>query len=264
MPHLLAWPLVEMEDATAVAPRTTLLDVVQERMAEGGGAAMVSRLVYVGRTSDKLLRADEMASMCERVLSESGNATTVGGADGAADQVGATGMLLVFQTVCVHMVEAPTRQLMAAVRGLTSTPCEESLLREARIIAFTEDVPSRAFAGWRAAYVSGGIGDAITPDDARAAVDLASSTNLAMLKLGGHLSTISETDARGLLANLKGKRPDLLPAGGEQLLGLLAGDDAPTLDEFLAIFDEPIDVDLDSEKVWPTPKAPWWDTGLVG
>lgn len=27
--------------------------------------------------------------------------------------------------------------------------------------------------------------------------------------------------------------------------------DAPTIDEYLELFDEPVNVDLDSERVWP-------------
>lgn len=41
----------------------------------------------------------------------------------------------------------------------------------------------------------------------------------------------------------------------ETLLSLVPAEDAPTLQEFLDIFDTPVNVDLDSEKVWPMPNA---------
>lgn len=237
-------------------------------------------MVYVARTYDKVQRVDEMAAFCSDVLERaaaselasysSGVSATSGMSSPMSPQATAaaappvSGLLLCFQTVCLHVVEAPTRVLMAALRELNARSPDESLVSEARVVAFTEDVPRRMFDGWRSAYVPGVVGDAIAPDDTEASVELASATNLALLRLGEHLGAISDNEADNLMANLKGMRPDLLPAAGESLLGFLASDDSPNLDEFMSIYDEPIDVDLDSERVWPLPKPAWHHTGLVG
>ncbi len=47
---------------------------------------------------------------------------------------------------------------------------------------------------------------------------------------------------------------DDMPAP-EVVLSLVPAEDAPTLEEYLDLFDAPINVDLDSERVWPMPES---------
>jgi len=42
----------------------------------------------------------------------------------------------------------------------------------------------------------------------------------------------------------------------ESALSLIACEDAPSVDEFLALFDGPVNIDLESERVWPMPTLP--------
>lgn len=42
----------------------------------------------------------------------------------------------------------------------------------------------------------------------------------------------------------------------EQVLSLLTFVDAPLVTEFLDMFDGPVNIDLESERVWPMPRMP--------
>ena len=42
----------------------------------------------------------------------------------------------------------------------------------------------------------------------------------------------------------------------EQVLSLTAYDAAPTIDEFLGLFSGPLNLGLESERVWPIPQVP--------
>jgi hypothetical protein len=60
-----------------------------------------------------------------------------------------------------------------------------------------------------------------------------------------------QSEIRRSLSSIEGITEGL-PAP-EMLLTLTPADDAPTIAEYLDIFSGPINVDLDSESVWPIP-----------
>jgi hypothetical protein len=64
---------------------------------------------------------------------------------------------------------------------------------------------------------------------------------------------VTQAEQRKQLSALASFHDDL-PAP-ESLLSLVSAEDAPTLPEFLDIFDAPVNLDLDSERVWPMPPA---------
>ena len=64
---------------------------------------------------------------------------------------------------------------------------------------------------------------------------------------------MSKGELDGALNNLAGAYPDL--PRSTTLLVTLVTEGAPTLEEYLDIYDTPAEVDLDSENVWPLPPS---------
>lgn len=62
---------------------------------------------------------------------------------------------------------------------------------------------------------------------------------------------MSEQDMNSAISNIAGAYLDCPNVGKLQTLGAHNG--VPSAEEFLDIFDTPVDIDLDSENVWPMP-----------
>jgi electron transfer flavoprotein alpha/beta subunit len=75
--------------------------------------------------------------------------------------------------------------------------------------------------------------------------------NLGLIKLGKTLADMSQKELETALGSLETAFLEL-PAV-VTVLGLVTHPNVPDLEEYLAIFDSPVDIDLDSEQIWPAP-----------
>lgn len=220
-------------------PRDTLLDVILNKVSKSGKNVLTSRLVYVARLQHRASGVDAVKAPLARAvekLSQDGDVT---------------GFLLVYPMCYVHVIEGKTQQLMAILREVM-THSAELRLHETRVISSTEDVPSRYFNAWYAAFVpSNSTAEAMDPLDAFGAVKSASDINAFLRKTGPQLQGPNDGDTRRRLQAFESAFDDVPPQ--ELVLSLAPTEDAPTVSEFLDIFDSPINVDLESEQVWPMP-----------
>jgi len=222
--------------------RRSLLDVVLEKVHKAGKQVVVSRLVYVAAVEGKQLTSKtEIEAMHEavwrRVIDE-----------GEADY---TGLLLCFSQCFVGVVEAQTSTLLTFLRELCALPKGERLFSKVRIISSTEDVPSRAYTQWMTAFFKGDDVGKPTPLEDEVLVDRASDVNLGLIKLGKTLADMSQKELETALGSLETAFLEL-PAVST-VLGLVTHSSVPDLEEYLDIFDTPVDIDLDSEQIWPAP-----------
>ncbi|GFH25206.1 uncharacterized protein HaLaN_23134 [Haematococcus lacustris] len=148
--------------------------------------------------------------------------------------------------------KAKTSVIMSILRDMLAAGPQEHRLAEARVVASTEDIPMRCFGAWHAAFINTATNtDNIDAADSTTIVKSASELNASMRKLGGSLTDLTESELKRRLAAMDQYCEDL-PAP-ELLMSLVPAEDAPTVEEFLDIFDAPVTVELDSEKVWPMP-----------
>jgi len=91
--------------------------------------------------------------------------------------------------------------------------------------------------------------DTMDAADATTILKTATELNAFMRKVGPTLIGQSESELRKRLNAMDAFYEDM-PAP-EVVLSLVPADDAPSLDEYLELFDEPVNIDLDSERVWP-------------
>ncbi|KXZ55256.1 hypothetical protein GPECTOR_3g395 [Gonium pectorale] len=222
-------------------PRDSLLDVILNRVAKAGKSVLITRIVYVARLQQRQNTLDNVKAHVSRMVEKHGQDAEI------------TGFMLLYPLCYIHVMEGKTPQLMAVLRELL-THGSELRLGETRVISSCEDVPARYFSAWYAAFVpSASSVEAMDPLDAFGAVKSASDINNFLRKVGPELSTPQDSETKRKLNSVESSFEDV-PAQ-ELVLSLTPTEDAPTIAEYLDIFDSPVNVDLESEQVWPMPPA---------
>jgi len=220
--------------------RESLLDVVQTQLQKAGKSKTIMRVIYVARFIRKEQSVEQHEAFYSKLLDKH--------QDGDV-----SGMLLCYPWCLIHAIEAKTSSVMALLRDILRSGQSYHGLAEARIVASTEDVPSRCFEGWHAAFVKSGTSTShMDPVDSTTIVKDATGVNAFMRKVGISLMGLPEEERKRRLSALS-KHYEDMPAP-ELVLALVPAEDAPTFDEYLSIFDAPLNVDLDSEQVWPMPR----------
>mmetsp|Transcript_12213 Transcript_12213/g.29523 ORF Transcript_12213/g.29523 Transcript_12213/m.29523 type:complete len:254 (+) Transcript_12213:211-972(+) len=243
--------LVEAVEAYE-APRQSLLEVVQEKLAAKGQSAhgpggIPARVVLACHNGERVTSKDMVAGFWEELLGY------------VREELGGgpeTGIVLVYPDATLVVIEASTRQVMDVLRKLdevlVEAAPEERMFARVRVCASTEDIPRAAYPGFEAAFVNSATAEQYEAEEADNLIKSTSEVNIAMLKLGAKLGGMGRGETEQVLRNLTGAFPDLPVM--QSLMGLLLAEDgAPTLAEFLDIYDAALDIDLDSENVWPLP-----------
>lgn len=220
--------------------RTNLLDVVLEKLKNSGKTTIFSRVVYVARLNRREQKVDELQEFYRRVLERNDQASEV------------SGLLVVYPTCMMHMLEARTSTLMAILEDLNSSAAKDSAIAEARILSSTEDIPTRCFSQWHCTFVnSASPADKAEACDPSSLIKTASDVTGFMRRVGLAMEGQPAPEVDRRMASL-----DAYVEGVPQpevLLSLVPAEDAPTIHEYLEIFNGPVNVDLDSESVWPMP-----------
>lgn len=222
--------------------RESLLDVILDRMAKAGKSTIISRVVLVAQMNSRMQNVDHHKAFFTKLV------------DKIHLEGDITGLVLAYPTCLAAIFEAKTGILLQVLRDLQSTPAADSKISAARIICCTEDIPARVFhsmhMGWVASLSNADSSEGL---DSASAVKAGADLNAFLRKVGSSFVGLSESELRKRLFSLESYHDEVPPP--EQLLALTATEDAPTIEEFLELFDAPINVDLDSEKVWPMPTS---------
>lgn len=226
-------------------PRRSLLDVMLERHAASGKGAFVNRCVVVGTLANKAASADDVTGVIKGLLDEAHTGTTA---------KAYTGFLVVYIGGFLLVLETEGGPQLDFIRRFNPLTGGKNEVGEARIISSTEDIPYRAFGSFASAFVNADNSKA-EPIEPELIVKGLSDINLKMLELGVHLGKLSGTETEGdlgtALSSLQSAYPDLPKA--DAVVSAAVTELAPTLAEFLELFDTPTEIDLESENVWPAP-----------
>ena len=144
-------------------------------------------------------------------------------------------------------------------RAKTDDGAASFAFASARVVASSEDTAS-AFPGWHFGFVEAlALDDGYEPLEEARVLKVATKANIAVLELGKRLGDAARanddaeaSEALGAMRALE--LEDAFPTQ-QQLMGVLRNveDGPPTVSEFLDVYDAALDVDLDSENVWPAP-----------
>lgn len=223
------------------APRRSLLDVVQDKLQNQGKTVVLSRLVYIGSLDAKVVSKEDVLALHEDVFAKVKEEL----------EMELTGLLMCFSNCFVHVLEAQTKGILSFLREVNSIQPHERPFTAIRIISSTEDIPYRAYSKWMSTFIKAEDDNKPVVMEGEQLVENASNVNLNMIKLGKQLSAMSTHDQETALEDMAMAYVEI--PNVPKCLGLIQNNGVPSLDDFLDIFDTPVDIDLDSENVWPMP-----------
>lgn len=217
--------------------RRGLYDVTRSMREQ---SSSISRLVYACRLSE------------ERGVPDIGNLTEQWVNDCAEK---GTGILLISGSYSIHILEGSSKYLYEHINWVRATMLAKiTPLLNVNIIGFSEQNPGRFYQFW----ASRAIGVQTTGEeyDEKANVEELSWTvynNLCQMgpKLAQVLGTNRQPNSNALAAALKSTSRELIPS--TELLVFLAGSRFTSIEEYISMYNEPMDIVLDNELVWPCP-----------
>jgi hypothetical protein len=248
------------------APRPSLLEVTYEKLdAKGVGARGVndlpSRVVLLCENDSRLESAETSGTFWPAVFAAA-NAEP-----GNKKPFAYTGATAVYPDSTLVAIESTGGGILAALRALekilarakTDDGAASFAFASARVVASSEDTAS-AFPGWHFGFLEAlALDDGYEPLEEARVLKVATKANIAVLELGKRLGDAARanddaaaSEALGAMRALE--LEDAFPTQ-QQLMGVLRNveDGPPTVSEFLDVYDAALDVDLDSENVWPAP-----------
>jgi hypothetical protein len=217
----------------------SLLDCIQSRFEVAGGRESLTRMLYVGvipKTATKHQLCDLHASFLTEIEAD------------------VSGLMLLQQTTFINLIEATPDVIHLLLRHLqlelqSPTACVSSI----RIVACSEDCPNPAFVSWSYRSITmpaeSGI-DLEKEDVAASSFDM----YFKLVKLGQQLTDadLPQADIPAALDNLRQRFPQFLPSN-ERVMAFTLCEKVTSLAEYLEIYDSPVDVEFDSDRVWPAP-----------
>lgn len=229
------------DDAEAATPVNSVLTSILARNERlGKTSRLLGRMCFVGKVLSQQQR---------QLLAWHKDAIAKLRTESSPEDI--SGLLLLYPSHFLHVIEGELTQLTQFVQLLA--PLAESGLStaEVRVLASSDDIPSRLFPGWLSSTVGQHSGGA-TPADAihvpmpRRIAD----TYIALLKLGRALIGAKKPDRDNMLNDLRTRYAETLPTQ-ESVTEVATAEDALLIDEYIEVFCKPLDIRLDRELVWP-------------
>lgn len=217
----------------------SLLDVIQARFDGNGGRESLTRMLYVG-VIPKTATKHQVCDLHAQFLT-----------DIEAD---VSGLMLLQATTFINLIEATPDVINALLRHIQlQTESPTACVSSVRIVACSEDCPNPAFVSWsyRSITMPAEPGVDLDKEDI---VTSSFEVYSKLVKLGQQLTDadLPQADIPAALDNLRQRFPQFLPSN-ERVQAFTASPKVTSLNEYLDIFDAPVDVVFESERVWPAP-----------
>lgn len=218
-----------------------------------GVNAIPARMVLLCENHERVESADAFSAYFDELVAATRSAST--SSDESSDESSVSGVALVYPDAALAVLEATARGVNAAARFVETT-LERAPFHSPRVCACTDDA-ARAFQTWHPpVFVNAKTLDVYEPEEDEKLLKTTSEVNHAMLELGEKLRADEASGGKsGVEKTLKtlANAFEALPST-QTLVGLLRSPNgAPTVEEYLDVYDAALDVDLDSEKQWPMP-----------
>nr|XP_022317059.1 testis-expressed protein 47-like isoform X2 [Crassostrea virginica] len=206
---------------------------------------LVHRVIIIGKLKEEADR-NEVGNYHEQLLKNLQNTNQT-------EPI--TGLLLVYMKHLVHVMECSADAIMATVRDLKQSKTSKTgLVENAKILVISHDIQNRLYQQWsfRQLDIVAARIESIDSNEStdKIVIDLVTQ----LLKLGNALAKTPKLNLKNVMDSLHEKLPDLLPQ--QAVLHYLMEDEDPcmiTLEEYINLEEQPFDVVLESELVWPLP-----------
>ncbi|KAM4692563.1 testis-expressed protein 47-like [Rhinophrynus dorsalis] len=202
---------------------------------------LLHRLIFVSKISPDLADKRDLGNYWEQQFQRYSQGEYV------------TGLLLLYPSYTVHVLESSSDVLYSALQELSrmKRQGDRALVLDPRILVMSHNIPSRLFNQWsyRVVDVPGQhLGEKYNEE---ATDGIISECLTKLLKIGKHLTKYPK-GSKNIPDSVFEKIPELIVPQAS-IYHLLQCKDLLTPDQFLQAYDSPLNVLLDSDRVWPTP-----------
>jgi|UniRef100_A0A7S4FZ17 hypothetical protein len=220
--------------------RKSLLDVICSHVLRD--KPVLSRVMFAGRRTHK---EEALKGIFEDLTDPSRHSYEGTGG------ITFTGIFVETASNFIHFLEGEPKNILSLLANLHSNAAFMDKMDDVQILSYTDDIVDRSWPKW-AALVVDIPGKAIKKDDEDATIGEIVNQIQRFQELGSQIFTKEKLQIETYLAAVKNSHPDLLPTVA-MMDGVLDSGFCLTLDEFLFLYNKPVDITLQSELVWPIP-----------
>jgi len=244
--YKMAAEVEDHEDPLLDAHRTSLLEVIEDRNRTLNKKNLIHRVFIISKIAEGVSNRLEVGNNFDAILKRFRN-------DYQTEPI--TGLMLIYMRHIVHVMECSADMILELARELVAMQSDKGgLLEKSKILVISHDIPQRQYQGWSFRTL-----DIVEPGlESYEATD--STENLTvdlltqLLKLGNFLAKQPKLNLKSAMDSLHDKVPELLPQ--QAVVHFLLEDSDPcimTPTEYVNIYEQPFDITLDSDLVWPLP-----------
>ncbi|XP_042293919.1 testis-expressed protein 47-like isoform X2 [Sceloporus undulatus] len=164
----------------------------------------------------------------------------------------ASGVLIIYSNCILHIIEASSGTIYQILKDLATfeTQGSAALLRDVKLLVMSHNIPTRLFSQWYSTKVDAPVSlEDVT--QSQTTEEVITECLTLSLKLGVYLATV-KVGNKGLTDCLHSVVPELL-IPTEVIRCLCRAKECLSPTEFLQMYSKPLQISMDSEKVWPTP-----------
>eukprot|EP00745_Piridium_sociabile_P027320 TRINITY_DN44059_c0_g3_i2.p1 TRINITY_DN44059_c0_g3~~TRINITY_DN44059_c0_g3_i2.p1 ORF type:complete len:250 (-),score=65.00 TRINITY_DN44059_c0_g3_i2:347-1096(-) len=234
------------EDPLIDVHRTSLLEVIEDRNRTLNKKNLIHRVFIISKIGDGVNNRTEVGNHFDSLFKQFKS-------DMQTEPI--TGLMLIYMKHVVHVMECSHDVILEVARDLNDNEKKHSsLIGKSKILVISHDIPQRQYQGWgfrTLDIVEPGL-EAYEPGDTseNLVVDLLTQ----LLRLGNFLAKQPKLNLKNAMDSLHDKVPELLPQ--QAVVHYLLEDNDPcimTPGEYVEMYEQPFDITLDSDLVWPLP-----------
>ncbi|XP_002128703.2 testis-expressed protein 47-like [Ciona intestinalis] len=228
-------------DSTVYESRVSYFMLLEEKQRALNKKALLHRLVYIAKLSPDLLDKRDLGYYYEELFKELQN---------THQAEGVSGILLIYPGYAVHFIESSSDMIYSILRDMDKLVSQgNTLIADPKILTLSHDVPTRLYQAW--SYRVLNITSGREEYEGKEGVDeLVVEAITSLLKLGMFILKSPKLNVTSAMDTLHETVPDLL-IPQDQLAFLIKRPELDSPAAFLKLFDQPVDIALDNELMWP-------------
>ncbi|XP_075035460.1 testis-expressed protein 47-like [Mixophyes fleayi] len=208
--------------------------------------SVIHRLFYVANISPERANCRDIADHYERLfhkLIKSNLGESI------------SGLLLIYPSCVIHMIESSSEILCGIIRDLVQIQTQRAspLLQDAKILVISHNIPSRLLPHWDFHTVRLPVQYLSDIAPGQPVEPVVEDCLTLLLKLGVFLSQIPTGGSKGSGENLYGLAHELL-VREETISFLIQSNVFLNPEEFVAMYNKPMNSSCPSDQVWPVPE----------
>ncbi|XP_075441278.1 testis-expressed protein 47-like isoform X2 [Ascaphus truei] len=235
------------EPAAEKVGKSFFHQLIHKRMVLNGKddpKSLLHRLVFVSKISTELADKRHLGEYWERQFHHFQD---------DCHGEGVTGTLLLYPSYTIHVLESSSDVLYCVLRQLRSMKAsgDRALVLDPKILVMSHNIPRRLFSQWSYKVLDVPAQHLGVQYSEEATESIISECLSKLLKIGKHLTKYPK-GSKNIPDSVFEKVPELIVPQAS-ICHLLQCKELLTPEQFLQAYDAPVNILLDSDRVWPTP-----------